>query len=149
MKSRSLSLVLLAVVGFAFSGCASVPMADSKADSDAKKIEVPSGKALVYVISYGGSAPFGGTWVNQISVNRENRGAIAYKTYQVYPVESGPVTVLATPGATQAVVKLSAEAGKAYFIQVKSLAFGRVAAEQVNEATARQFLKECSLAESL
>lgn len=149
MNINKLFALPLIAITLAFGGCASVPMADSNADNDAKKIEVPSGKAVVYVISYGGSAPFGSAWVNQVSVNRENRGALAYKTYQVYTVAPGPVIVMASPGPIQAVAKLTAVTGKAYFVQVKSLVFGRVGAEQIDEVTARKIMQECSLAEGL
>lgn len=150
MKNNCLLLLSVALLTLAaiLGGCASVPVADAKADAEAKKIEVPAGKALVYVLSYGGSAPFGDTWVNQISVNHVNRGALAYKTYRVYTVEPGDVTVIAST-ATQAVTKLTAVAGSAYFVQVKSLLFNRVGVEQISEETARQLLQECSLAESL
>ena len=150
MKNNTVFAALVTVFAIILSGCvAAVPMASTQADAEAKKMEVPAGKAVIYVISYGGSAPFGNNWVNQITVNRENRGALAYKTYQVYTVDPGPVSVLASPGATQAVVKLTAAAGKAHFVQVKSLAFGRVGAEQIDESTARPLLQQCALAESL
>ena len=114
---------LLAAVTLA--GCvtvASVPMATSASDADAKTFRPPEGRADLYVARSNGSAGAAGLF--DISVDGKLVGPIAPGTFYLVVLDSGRHEISAATGMNTTRVTLDADAGRNYFYEVTATSGG-------------------------
>jgi len=91
--------------------CATVPLALPEMDAQAKRMNPPSGKALLYV--YRGFSPAGAAVVAEPAVDGQKMGGLAPKTFLVVELEPGKH--LYKNGSSG--IPLHAKAGDSYFIE--------------------------------
>src|SRR4026209_569881 len=97
------------------SGCsATVPMASTTQDMEAKAVQVAADKSAIYVIQ---STGYTGE-LNFASVDKEERVALAAETYTVFTVNPGKHTVTLDGPVNRERVNLNTEAGNTYFIEM-------------------------------
>jgi len=127
------------------SACASVPLAPSEADAQAKRFEPPPpGHANLYVFrdeSYGGAV--------RMSVNLDGAalGDTAAKTYLYTPIPAGVHTVVSKAENDSSAV-IDAQPGATYFLwqEVKmGMWSARSALQQVQDERGRAGVLECKL----
>lgn len=140
-------LPLLALI--LLTGCASVPMADTSLDYEAKKFNPESGKANIYINRGGG---VGTALTLQTIFDGRITGTLAPHTYQLLSVPAGDhVVSIGGENQNAAQSKFKAELGKNYFFDV-GFSMGwvspRVHLEMVDEQTGRLELKDSKRAES-
>jgi Protein of unknown function (DUF2846) len=86
MMTKYVSLLILLLVSFLLSSCASVPMADHEQDQEAKQFKAPAGKSRIFIYR---NETFGSAIKIAISVDGKLIGQTALKTYFVVDVEPG------------------------------------------------------------
>jgi hypothetical protein len=92
---RVLSTILI------LAGCASVvPLADPAQDATSKSFAAPASKALIYVVRDGGYVS-GAYQLFRISLDRDDRGALADGTNYVFTVDPGLHSVSAQGNENQ------------------------------------------------
>jgi hypothetical protein len=138
------SMLLLTAIA---TGCASVPMASLEEDAKAKAFVVPAAKSSIYVYrneSIGGAIPM------TVALNGRLAGQSAMLTYFVFEVDPGSHEISSVAENTST-LKLTTEAGKAYFVwqEVKmGMWMARSQLQQVDEQTGRKGVAECKRAQS-
>jgi hypothetical protein len=119
MSSRPASLPkaigILCLLTIAF-GCASVPMTDTSADTQAKQFQPTSGMASVYFVRQ--SNGFGDTLDEYIHVDGQSVGAVAPNTYILLNVPPGHHTITVEGPTNSEQTQLDATAGNLYFYSV-------------------------------
>src|SRR6266481_9102333 len=104
-----------------FAGCASVPLADSIADGQAKQFIAPtSSMAKVYVVREGPVVLSGLKDIFIISMDGREIGVLAQWTYLTVEVSPGTYTLKATGPENQDRLTVTAESGKIVFVRVIS-----------------------------
>ena len=144
MKLRSLYAGCLVALLALLSGGASVPMASSEADAQAKTFAVKPGKANIYVYRH---ETMGAAIPMTVSLNGKVAGQTASKTYFLFEVDPGNYQVTSHTENVDT-LSLAAAAGRNYYVwqEVKmGLGSARSQLRQVDEATARKDLAECKL----
>ncbi|TMA30277.1 MAG: DUF2846 domain-containing protein [Deltaproteobacteria bacterium] len=129
------------------SGCASVPMASHEADAAAKKFEVPSGRANLYVYR---NESFGGAVRMSVQFDGAVLGDTAANVYLYTPIAPGPHTIV-SKSEDDSQLTIEAKAGANYFLwqEVKmGLWAARSALQQVDDAKGRAGVAECNLAKT-
>jgi hypothetical protein len=135
------------MVGLLVAGCASVPMAPTAADTEAKAFVTRRDKSSIYLYrneSFGGAIPL------TVSLDGKVAGQTGPQTYFLWEVEPGPHEVTSHAENTET-LKLATEAGKAYYVwqEVKmGLWMARSRLQLMDEATGRQGVSECKRAQS-
>lgn len=138
-----------AFVGIAaiiLTGCASVPMASSEADTKAKSFqtEVQTGKANLYIYR---NETMGAAIKMTVLLDGQLAGDTASKTYIFKSLDPGSHTVVSKT-ENDATVTFDAEPGKNYFIwqEVKMGMFApRSQLHLVADATGQAGVSECKL----
>jgi hypothetical protein len=128
-------------------GCATVSMMPAEDDKRAKTFEVAGSKANIYLYRH---ETFGAAIKMPVSLNGRMAGDTASKTYFLWEVDPGTYDISSHTENT-ATLKLTVEAGKNYFVwqEVKmGLLMARSELKQVDEATGRREVAECSRAVS-
>ena len=144
MKLKSLYAGCLVALLALLSGCASVPMASSEADAQAKTFAVKPGKANIYVYRH---ETMGAAIPMTVSLNGKVAGQTASKTYFLFEVDPGNYQVTSHTENVDT-LSLAAASGRNYYVwqEVKmGLGSARSQLRQVDEATARKDLAECKL----
>jgi uncharacterized protein YceK len=134
--SKALAGVVLALATAILSGCASVEMADTAADTSAKSFAAPQGKAGVYIFR---NETFGAAIKLNVTMDGKDLGQTASKTYFYEEVAPGQHTVVGR-AENESRVTFDAVAGKLYYIwqEVKmGLLQARNQLQLVDEATGR------------
>lgn len=129
------------------SGCASVPMASMDEDAKAKTFAVRPDKSSIYVYR---NENFGAAIPMTVALDGKVAGQSAAQTYFLWEVAPGAHEVSSIAENTSS-VKLSTEAGKAYYLwqEVKmGMWMARTQLQQVDEATGRKAVAECKRAQS-
>jgi hypothetical protein len=147
MKLKSAYAGCLVLVLALLSGCASVPMASSEADAQAKTFAVKPGKANIYVYRH---ETMGAAIPMTVSLNGRVVGQTASKTYFLFEVDPGNYEVTSHTENVDT-LRLAAAAGRNYYVwqEVKmGLGSARSQLRQVDEATGRKDLAECKLIQS-
>lgn len=148
MRTRSrLVLGLLLVATLFAAGCASVPMATTDEDSQAKSFAVKADKANIYLYR---NETFGGAVLMTVTLDGKVAGQSGPQTYYLWEVDPGPHEVTSVAENTST-LKLDTEAGKSYFVwqEVKmGLWMARTRLQQVDEETGRKGVAECKRAKS-
>lgn len=141
MKKMSL---LIGLVMLTVTGCASVPMADPAADTQAKTFATAPGKANIYIYR---NETFGAAVKMPLTVNGKAVGSTASKTFVLQQVEPGKQVVQSIT-ENEPSVEIMAEAGKNYYVwqEVKMGALQAGSAlHVVSEADGQKGVKECKL----
>ena len=131
-------------------GCsATVPLASTTQDMEAKAAKVTADKSTIYVIQ---STGYTGE-LNFANVDKEERVALAAETYTVFTVNPGKHTVTLDGPVNRERVDLNTEAGNIYFIEMGygwAGGFGhlKVTANVVNESEGKQLLAKTKLVAS-
>jgi hypothetical protein len=129
------------------SGCASVPMTSMDEDAKAKSFVVQKDRSSIYVYrneSLGGAIPI------TVALDGKVAGQSAMQTYFLFEVDPGTHEVTSISENTSA-VKLSTEAGKAYYVwqEVKmGMWMARSQLQEVDDQTGRKGVAECKRARS-
>ncbi|MDY6944217.1 MAG: DUF2846 domain-containing protein [Pseudomonadota bacterium] len=132
------SLVCAALV----TGCASVPMASSSADSAAKTFNTDSAKANIYVYR---DETFGAALKMPVTLDNASIGETASKTYLFRQVTPGTHTITSQGKDT---LSVDAKAGNNYFVwqEVKmGLVSGGSKLHLVDEAKGKAGVADCKL----
>ena len=135
------------VVGLLVSGCASVPMAPTPADTEAKTFVVKPDKASIYLYR---NETFGGAIAMTVTLDGKVAGRTGPQTYFLWEVDPGPHEV-ASHAENVETLKLDTEAGKAYYVwqEVKmGMWMARSRLQLMDEAAGRQGVAECKRAQS-
>lgn len=138
------SAILLAVLA---SGCASVPMASSDMDTQAKQFRVPPGKSRIYVYR---NESIGGAVKIVITLDGKVIGSTGRKTYFAIDVAPGKHELGCIVENT-ASLSVNAAAGKPVFVwqEVKMGAWSpRCALNQVDDKVGRDGVLESGLIQS-
>ena len=144
MKLKSLYAGCLVALLALLSGCASVPMASSEADAQAKTFATKPGKANIYVYRH---ETMGAAIPMTVSLNGKVMGQTASKTYFLFEVDPGNHEITSHTENVDT-LRMVAAGGRNYFVwqEVKmGLGSARSQLRQVEEATARKDLAECKL----
>ncbi len=104
--------MVLGAVMLTMAGCASVPMADSAADTQAKSFATAADKANIYIYR---NESFGAAIKMPVLLNDQSVGDTAAKTYIFRQVEPGSYTIT-SKSESDSTLQLNAESGKNYFI---------------------------------
>jgi len=141
---RFLMTLVVACVGVAIGGCASVPLADDVRDREAKSFAVKPGKANLHVFrdDTAGAAVFIDVLLDGIPMGRS--GPL---TYFAFEVDAGSHT-LASRAENEASITLAVESGRNYFVRQESLPgwlYSRTRLRVVDEATGRAGVASCRL----
>ena len=91
-----------------------VPMGSPSKDAEAKAVRVIPGKAAIYVIR---SAEYASE-LHFVTIDRDERVALAAKTYAVFSVNPGERTLTFDSAVNREKLKLITELGKDYFIEM-------------------------------
>lgn len=133
-------------------GCASLPVADEQANLESKKISVPPGKALVYVVRSADVRGRDNAHPFATMMDRKPAGNLYGGTYQMVVVEPGPHKLACILRASSLDIhEFHAEPGGLYFFEL-SWEFWTMDLEvptsiaPITEAEGRQFVAEHSLA---
>lgn len=140
-----LSLLVLGVV--LLSGCATVPMASSGADAEAKKFTPVAGKSLIYVYR---NETLGAAIKMRVSLNGQNAGETGPKTYFMFEVPPGRHEILSHT-ENVSTLAVNAEPGRIYFVwqEVKmGLLQARSQLQLVSEEVGRAGVSECNRIQS-
>ena len=126
-----------------------VPMASTAQDAEAKAVRVATGKSAIYIIR---SAAYASE-LHFVTVDKEERVALAAQTYTVFTVNPGEHTVTLDSAVNREKLKLNTEAGKAYFIEMGYAWAGgvghvQVAARVVSEPEGKELLIRAQLVSS-
>lgn len=134
------SAFLLALIA----GCASMPMATPEQDSHAKRFEVPSDRARIYLYR---NEMFGAAIPMSVSLDGQIAGQTGPKTFFVWEVSPGQHQ-LASHAENVSSLNIDAEGGKNYYIwqEVKMGVFmARSRLQQVDTVTGQAAVRECKL----
>jgi hypothetical protein len=134
-------------------GCASVPLADSTADAQAKQFVAPSSTAIVYVVREGATIPewmlgSGFKDIFRIVVAGREVGVLAPWTYLALEVPPGTHTITATGPENQDRLTVTTEPGRLVFVRVISrtgFAAGRAELSKLTEPAGRDLVRRSSL----
>lgn len=141
-------LVLCCGALLAAGACASVPRAGSTEDAEMKTFSAPADQARIYVVRDGGYMS-GAYQLFRIAVDRRDYGPLAPWTYFVFTVDPGSRSVAASGNENQERVQLTVEAGKLYFVSVRSrigFANARVSVSRLSDAEGRDAVRGAQLA---
>lgn len=143
----------MAIGAVMLAGCmtASVDLAGEAEQKAAQSFAPPSGHANLYVVRDGGYMS-GGMVLFRVIIDGRDHGSLAQWTYLVMPVPPGPHNVLSSTAESQEAVKFDAEAGRNYFVSIKSRigwASGRVSVSMLPEDRGREVILKARLARRL
>lgn len=148
MKTNNRSyLGVVLLLASIVSGCASVPMTSIEEDARAKSFAVSADKSSIYLYrneSFGGAIPL------TVALDGKVAGQTGPKTYFLWDVAPGPHEISSMAENTST-LKLSTEAGKAYYVwqEVKmGLWTARSLLQEVDVETGRKGIEECKRAQS-
>jgi len=133
-------LALTALTG----GCASVKMADESQDAQAKTFQVAPDKAHIYVYR---NESMGAGVKMPVALNGKPVGQTVAKSYLMLSVPAGQQTLVSS-AESDSVLKLTAEAGKNYFVwQEVKVGFikARNSLQVVDDQTGRAGVAESKL----
>lgn len=125
-------------------GCASVPMASTERDAQAKSFAVDAAKSNIYIYR---NESIGGAIKMPLVVDGKMAGDTAAKTYLLTSVEPGEHTIISR-AENDASLKLKTAPGKNYFVwqEVKmGVWMARSQLHAVDEATGKEAVSECKL----
>jgi len=112
---KKLNLFVLALSGLLLVSCASVPLASSSADAEAKQFTPQSGRASIYVTrSFG----VGSAIIFQTILDGRITGALAPNTYQLLSVPPGQHTLIVTATENIQQTTMIVQPGRNYFVEV-------------------------------
>lgn len=132
--------LLLALIA----GCASMPMATTEQDGQAKRFEVPPDRARIYLYR---NEVIGAAIPMTVSFDGQLAGQTGSRTFFVWEVSPGSHQ-LASHAENVSSLIIDAEGGKSYYIwqEVKMGVFmARSRLQQVDEATGQAAVRECRL----
>jgi Protein of unknown function (DUF2846) len=147
MLSRLVAVTALAAVVLA-SGCASVDMASTEADTAAKTYALKPGTANIYVYR---NEQMGAAIKMPVALNGKLVGDTGAKTYLLLQVPAGSHTIISKT-ENDSTLKLDVQAGRNYFVwqEVKmGMMQARSLLQVVDEATGKAGVAECKLAQTL
>ena len=101
-----------------FVGCATVPLANSDADANAKKFQPEPGKAAIYICRGNG---INGEHLIETQVDGILVGSLAVNTYEVISVAPGHHVVVVTGPTNEEELPVDAVAGNIYFFQASMI----------------------------
>jgi hypothetical protein len=136
LDQRSRWLLLLAAL---LAGCASVPLASPEADAEARRAEVPEGKALIYIFRPTLAPP---VTLYSTFVDGQMLGELARHSYYLVEVEPGTHRIAFPWRYDAETLTLKVEAGKRYFVHqwLERFPLDRPHLAQVSEAEGRYAL---------
>ena len=137
-------LLVIVALSFTMVGCASVKMADTAQDTQAKKFAPKANVAGIYIYR---NESMGGAVKMDVSVDGKPMGQTAKKTYIYTEVQPGSHTVSSKAENTSEVT-IDAVAGKLYYVwqEVKmGVMYARNKLSLVDEATGKAGVNECNL----
>lgn len=146
MKTSKMALMGMMLAAATLSGCASVPMATSQQDTQAKSFTVSQDKAKIYVYR---NETLGAALKMPVTLNGKAVGDTGPKTY--YMLEVAPGSHELTSQGNESTLRIDAEPGKNYFVwqEVKmGLMSGGSKLQLVDEAKGQAGVKECKLAQA-
>ena len=141
--------IMLLAIGFVvlLSGCASVPMANSERDNQAKKFAVKPGLSNIYVYR---NESMGAAVKMDVELDGKLVGQTMAKSYFALEVLPGKHTLI-SKAENDSILDVNAEAGKNYFVwqEVKmGLLYARNKLQLVEEAIGKSGVAESKLIES-
>lgn len=137
----TIAATILAVMSLA--GCATVPMASSQMDQQAKLFQAPPGKANIYVYR---NETFGAALKMHVQLDGKPVGETAADTYLDLTVAPGQHKIDSNDG--DSVVYVDAKPGQNYFVwqEMKmGLISGHTKLHVVDTATGEKGVGECKL----
>jgi hypothetical protein len=137
---KSVAIAAMALVTL-LSGCATVPMADTRLDATAKTFAAPAGKAGVYIYR---NENFGAAVKMDVFLDGKRLGDTVAKSYFYAEIEPGTHAVVGK-SENDSEVRFHALAGKLYFIwqEVKmGLLYARNELKLVDDAVGRAGVME-------
>jgi Protein of unknown function (DUF2846) len=143
MKLLVALLILLVTIG-----CSTVDLASDTDQRAAQAFQPPPGKANIYVVRN----DFGHMTLFPVILDGRDHGMLATDTYFVISVEPGHHVVVSRTTESQQSVEFEVEAGRNYFVSVKSrpgLQAMRPQVSQLSEPEGRQAIMEARLAKKL
>jgi ABC-type hemin transport system ATPase subunit len=146
-KRRSLLVARVAFAGVWLAGCASVPMTSTAEDATAKSFAVQPGQANIYVYR---NETLGAAIPMTVALNGKVAGQTGPQTYFLFQVDPGTHEV-SSIAENSSVLRLTTEAGKAYFVwqEVKmGLWMARSQLQQVSDDVGRKGVAECKRAQA-
>ncbi|WP_158597931.1 DUF2846 domain-containing protein [Noviherbaspirillum saxi] len=139
--------VTLLAMAMLCAGCASVQMASTKEDANAKTFAVDAEKANIYIYRHGAH---GGASTVPVIIDGRKIGETAVKTFMRIAVPPGEHTLVSRGEKSDAVLSIRAVAGKNYFvsqlIDAGMLSPGS-ALKMVDDDVGRRAVQECALIE--
>lgn len=142
--SKPTAMRWMALLFFAATGCATLPLADVREDARVKGLAAPSDGAIVYVYR---NETYGGAVRMPLLVDGGFGGETSAKTYLAFRVRPGPHTVISRT-ENDARLDFVAEPGRKYYVwqEVKMGLFSaRSNLQLVPENVGRAGLSECNL----
>lgn len=130
------------------SGCASVPMASSERDAQAKSFVAKVDKANIYLYR---NESMGAAIKMDVAMDGKNLGQTAAKTYLALEVLPGKHTFL-SKAENDDILEISTDPGKNYFVwqEVKmGLMYARNKLRLVDEVTGKAGVAECKMIETV
>lgn len=119
MRLLTVPVLILVALTTSCAGAARVPLAEPAAERESKTFAVPPDRSLIYVVRIGGY--ISGEWqLFRVYLDGQEHGSLAPQTYFVFEVEPGQHTVAVSGRENQEVLKVSAQAGRAYFLGIRS-----------------------------
>lgn len=145
MFSIRMALLSGIIAGSLFvGGCASVPMASTESDAQAKSFAVDAAKSNIYIYR---NESIGGAIKMPLVIDGKMAGDTAAKTYLLTKVEPGEHTII-SKAENDASLKLTTAPGKNYFVwqEVKmGMWMARSQLHEVDDATGKKAVSECKL----
>ena len=142
----SRTIVLLGILLAALGGCATVPLASSQSDAEAKTFTTRPDKSVIYLYR---NERFGGVARMGVSLDGKLAGESGPKTYFTWVVDPGSHE-LESQSENVDTLRIVTEPGKAYYVwqEAKVGIWGaRSQLHLVDAATGQQGVAECRLAQ--
>ncbi|MEK2644308.1 DUF2846 domain-containing protein [Bdellovibrio sp. BCCA] len=141
--NKIFSLTLL-TFAFFFIGCASIPQADKKLDTEAKLFKAHPEKSILYVYR---NEAIGGAVRMDVMVDNELLGETRTGHYLWINMQPG-VHVISSRAENSHDIELKTEPGKVYYVWQEAkmgIMYARTKLNVVDEKTGQTGVRECSL----
>lgn len=140
MKHRHLILAHIAALCI-LAGCASLPIASPEEDARAKSMQVPDGKALVYIYR---STTFGLIFKPDLLINGQMIGENVAMRYYLLEVPPGVITIT-SQGTNTVTMDLRVDEGLIYYVRQQPSLYGLTDLIKASEEDGKKALKKCKL----
>ena len=146
MRTRIILSLLMALLIFLFTNCASTAKSSSEKDQEAKEFITNSDKGIIYLYRPGRAV--GAAVQTQIKINGLDAGGTGPSTYFKWDLDPGTYVFSCYTSESSAAVELEVKANELYFLRQDTrigLSSGRVTLKEVDESTGTEAVKKYKL----